>query len=580
MSQLEKLKKLLEFLPLLLDNGQTLDTSILSELPEVKDYIISQNSLTTDQLQTISCLIQEKKSVIVEFLQLDRMKTSNDKFNLCSHSFQTIRSLLISVLELTLNGKVSSTFWNCLKAEQSQKLLLPIETDSVALPLNCSNGFFNTTKSNSWFSIKRWTPQVTSNWQKSSFLSSTFSIAENKVKESTKRELVRRPNQKRKKAPANCTRKFRLYLNKNQQSTLNKWFGSVRKTYNWALENIENRHVPINRYWLRNRYVNACNIPTKFGFLKDVPKHVREGAIDDLVDAFVINFRKGDKFQVKYRSKKVEQAIVLPKDAIKSFKNYQLTFYPTMFPGSVKLFSRVPLTFNYDCRIIKDRLGRYYLAVPIHKPTVSACDNKTGSIVAVDPGVRTFATTFGVKQSETEILKFGDKDITRIYRLCKHLDKLVSKQKTLKDKSKKKSHKKAEHRQRFKIKNLVRDVHWKTASYLCKEYDHVIYPPFKISQMVLKGKRNITSKTVRGMYTWSYYTFRQRLEYKASQLGSQVHVLGEEYTTKVCSNCGYMNPNVGGSKKIVCPCCNIKVDRDVSGARNIFIKNTKLLRET
>lgn len=579
MSLQERLKRLLEFLQLLLDNGQILDTLIISDLLEERDYTTSLNSLSKDQLTKLSNLIQEKKSVIAGFLQLDKETIWIGKWNLCNHSFQIIKSLLILVLESTLNGKVSCTFWDCAKAEQSLKLLLPIETDSVGLLSNSLSGSFKPIRSNSWFSINKWTPQETQSLLKTSCPSSMFSIAEFKEKENTKRNKVRRPNQKTKKQPANSSIKYRIYLNANQKVVMDQWFGSVRKTYNWALENIEKNHCPINRYWLRNRFVNACNIPNKFRFLKDVPKHVREGAIDDLVDAFLINFKKGEKFRVKFRSKKEEQSIVIPTSGIRGYTGNQLVLFPKMFPGPVRLRTSSQIHFTYDCRMTKDRLGRYYLCVPIHKPSVEACDNQTGSIVAVDPGVRTFATTFGLKQSETEILKFGDKDITRVYRLCKHLDKLVSKQTSLKSRAKKKSHKKAEQRLRKRIKNLVKEVHWKTADYLCKRYDHIIYPPFKTSEMVLKGTRKISSKTVKGLYSWSYYSFRQRLQYKAKLLNCQVHALGEEYTTRVCTHCGYCNPNIKGSKKIVCPCCNIKTDRDVAGARNIFIKNTKLLRE-
>ena len=204
--------------------------------------------------------------------------------------------------------------------------------------------------------------------------------------------------------------------------------------------------------------------------------------------------------------------------------------------------------------------------------SVSACDNQTG-IVALDPGVRTFMTAFGLQEDgTTTIMKFGDKDITRIYRLCKHLDKLVSKQ----TKHKKASYKKAEHRLRKRIKDLVKEVHWKTAHWLCKHFKRIIIPPFKVSQMVLKKKRCISNKTVRCMLTWSHFGFRERLQYKASQKNCEVHVLGEEYTTKVCTNCGVCNPLIKGNKTLICPCCRIKIDRDVSGARNILIKNAAL----
>jgi putative transposase len=67
--------------------------------------------------------------------------------------------------------------------------------------------------------------------------------------------------------------------------------------------------------------------------------------------------------------------------------------------------------------------------------------------------------------------------------------------------------------------------------------------------------------------------FRQRLLVKAAHEGVAVYVRGEEYTTKTCTNCLKINPKIKGEKVLKCPCCGIVVDRDVGGARNIFLKN-------
>ena len=91
-------------------------------------------------------------------------------------------------------------------------------------------------------------------------------------------------------------------MNPETKQELKKWFGCVRKTYNSTLENIKARNLPIDRYWLRNRFVNACNIPKNQSYLLNTPKHVREGAIDELVDAYKINFKKKEPFEMKFRS--------------------------------------------------------------------------------------------------------------------------------------------------------------------------------------------------------------------------------------------------------------------------------------
>ena len=68
----------------------------------------------------------------------------------------------------------------------------------------------------------------------------------------------------------------------------------------------------------------------------------------------------------------------------------------------------------------------------------------------------------------------------------------------------------------MKVRNLIDDMHKKLAKWLCEKCaKHVLLPAFETSGMIRKGQRKITSKTVRGMVTWSHYRFRQRMLHKA-----------------------------------------------------------------
>lgn len=120
-------------------------------------------------------------------------------------------------------------------------------------------------------------------------------------------------------------------------------------------------------------------------------------------------------------------------------------------------------------------------------------------------------------------------------------------------------------------------MHHKCAKWLCSNYDVIILPVFETQRMTSrKGKRRrLNSKTCRQMYTWSHYTFRQRLLYKATEYeNTRVVLCTEEYTSKTCGLCGGLNHKLGGSKHFVCPnaACGARVDRDANGARNIYIK--------
>jgi transposase len=51
-------------------------------------------------------------------------------------------------------------------------------------------------------------------------------------------------------------------------------------------------------------------------------------------------------------------------------------------------------------------------------------------------------------------------------------------------------------------------------------------------------------------------------------------IVSEEYTSQCCSKCGYLSDEYVGSEK-KCPYCNLEINRDVNGSRNILIKNWK-----
>ena len=383
-------------------------------------------------------------------------------------------------------------------------------------------------------------------------------------------------------------RKVRLNPSREVASTLKKWFGTVRYTYNWTLSCIHKKpkEYKINYMWLRKRFINEVNIPKDKRWILETPKHVRDGAIMDLVQGYTLNMRKkketpGFSFEMKYRSKKdAHQSIVIPYDAIKSWNRVgsqgEMGMYPSFLKNKIKFhtrkFSELPQSVKNDCRLVLDRLGRFYLHIPIVREySVQACESQASKWASIDPGVRTFATIYS--PTPGVCFKIGDKSISRIQRLCSFLDKLISKTSCASSKCSQKRMKKAQERMRQRIRHLVDEVHWKTINFLLSKFDHLIVPPFKVSGMVKKGTRKINSKSVRQMLSWRFYEFRMRLKTRAEAVGKLVYERGEEYTSKTCTCCQKIKHNLGGAKIYRCMHCHIHYDRDVGGARNIFLKN-------
>ncbi len=132
-----------------------------------------------------------------------------------------------------------------------------------------------------------------------------------------------------------------------------------------------------------------------------------------------------------------------------------------------------------------------------------------------------------------------------------------------------------------KVRGMVDDLHWKTIKYLTDNYSTVIYPDFRISEMVKpkKGKKSKIGKgTKRMMYMYSFHKFKQRLAWKCKIKNTKLIIVDESFTSKTCGKCGELN-NVGRSEVYECSGvkndieCGAVLDRDANGARNILLKH-------
>ena len=126
-------------------------------------------------------------------------------------------------------------------------------------------------------------------------------------------------------------------------------------------------------------------------------------------------------------------------------------------------------------------------------------------------------------------------------------------------------------RLRLRIRNLVDDLHRRTARFLCENYTDILLPKYESSKMTKRERRTIQSKTARSMLTYAPYRFMCHLKNKAEELGSVVHVCNEAYTSCTCSNCSFVNPR-RSAKTFKCSSCFFECDRDHMGSRNIQLR--------
>jgi putative transposase len=289
---------------------------------------------------------------------------------------------------------------------------------------------------------------------------------------------------------------------------------------------------------------------------KDVPYKVKQMAIDDACTA-VKNAKKkfaktGQFNKCKFRRKKDRRdSFYVPKSSVN-----ELGIFPRLLKG-LKITEEIG-DVDFDCRFIHDD-GRFWICVPQLKRIKVCPDNQRKPVISLDPGVRTFLTGFTVDG----FCEIGNKDFSRVFRLLYRLDECLSK----KSKGSKNRYNRAISSLKFKVKNLINELHSKTANMLVRCFDSVIIPDFSPDKKMME---KLHSKTCRAMLTFAHARFRDLLIYKAKEYSCKVWIQNEAYTSKTCSFCG-KTQKIGGKKLMKCA-CGKELGRDFNGARGIFLR--------
>jgi len=344
------------------------------------------------------------------------------------------------------------------------------------------------------------------------------------------------------------SKSVRLYPTKNQIKLFKFWLNCSRYVYNWTIDFLKSC-IGFNPNWMGVKKYATKLLPK---WTKVIPFQIKGIAIRDAHKAFW-----AAKGHPKFRSRKIPlQSCYIPKSAISDKGVY------SKISGKGLIFKEVLPEQPMDSRLVF-QYNQWFLSVP-SKYTNYVAENQGYGIVALDPGIRTFQAFY----SETSAGHLGQYDIGRINRLCYYLDNLISRTSKIFG-NKKKRMKLAQDRIRLKISNLVKELHHKVAHFLVNNFDVILLPTFGVKRMSKKSSK-LRSKTVRQMLTWSHFKFKMFLKNKALEFGKTVIEVCEAYTSRTESWSGKI-VNIGGSKVIGSG--KIKLDRDLNGARNIFVRS-------
>ena len=557
MSILKKLPNFTKFPNKLSGNGRNMVKSNIL-LPKV----VIDDINCPEKMMKIN--LKDDLSSMPEFLPENNKMISKDKFNFFEKDIQTTKLSQILEVESTTKGKVLKPFWNCYSQEISKKLWLPLMTDLVDLDPNYSNGCSIISDPNLSLSKTNHIEQIQKNSQ-----TTLWKLSQCSVLDTMEPEIKN-------------SRKIRIYPNKPQRKLFEQMFGATRYFHNKTIDFME-------YYNMDNDYIKVPKLPTARSYVlnndkdlnddhheiwtKQIPYDTRQLAIDNCLTMH--KSAEANKRNKNIKHYDMHYLVKKNKGAFAFVNKNALTKNLEIFKKRLKKHSKLKFTnrmerwvkrnmnkFQSNFPICRDISGRYYIHM-IYEEKPKKIKGRE-EIVALDPGVRTFQTFY----SENSIGECGKNIMKKIYPLQKKIDHLQSIKKEQKSKTRHNMERRC-NLLRTKIKNIISDLHWQTASFLTRNYNTILLPHLKTRQIVQNGGK----KLHRDMYCLSHYKFIERIKHKANMNNCEVIICNEHHTSKTCTNCGKLNYNLGSSKTFDCDACKIKIDRDVNGARNVLIRS-------
>ena len=366
-------------------------------------------------------------------------------------------------------------------------------------------------------------------------------------------------------------KKVIIYPNDEQRETLLRWMSGYTKMYNETLRLIKKNMfngIKISYNWkkLRTHYLKQTKvvIMNRYG----IKSHMLDGAIKSACSSYksaLTNLRNGHitHFRIRYlKDTKPSRVLDIEKQY---FAKNKSTFCSKELGDTIKTYNNFDLSeiknkYGSECKLhYNKKINRFTLLVPLKEKTES---NKRNNLVSIDPGIRTYLT--GI--SENHIVEIG----TNLYDITKkELDKIdkmniSDKNDTIK--------KKYENKKYEKIKNRIVDLHWKSIKYLTNNYGTILIGKWSTKNIVNKKTSVLSPMLKRVSSMLAFYKFMEKLKYKCNHYRIHFIKVHEGYTSVLCSNCGNEHRSLGGKKRYKCNACKMNLDRDINGARNIYIK--------
>jgi putative transposase len=379
--------------------------------------------------------------------------------------------------------------------------------------------------------------------------------------------------------------KIRLYPNKHQQDQLQQMFGNNRFVWNQMLAMAKNRYKNnpssdfVNEYGMN--YL-LKQLKQEYSFLKESDSSSLQVSNHYLAQSFKMLFKHQGGYP-SFKSRHSTKQSYTGKSTCKVIAKRRIKL-PKL--GSIRTSKANRLT---NCKIKRYTVslaptGKYYLSLIVDDPSIQPLE-KTGAVVGIDMGVADLAITSDGKKYEAFNSKYLDKQArtwqskfskrknraTIKVRQFNHNHKDIKEE--LEDYSNWQRARQIKAHYQAKLSNKRTDYLHKITTELVNSYDVIVIEDLRTKNLL---KNHHLAKSISNQ---SWREFRTLLEYKCEWYGKKLVIVSPNYTSQICSNCGFHS----GKKPLdirewTCPNCGIHHDRDINAAVNILNRGLDKLK--
>ena len=350
--------------------------------------------------------------------------------------------------------------------------------------------------------------------------------------------------------------KFRLYPNKEQQSTLKQWIGCSRWVWNHMLDFNKKKYEQEKKFAF---YVEMNNMLPELKkqedtiWLSEAPSQVLQQKCQDLGNAMGVSFKRKDRGFPKFKSKKLDQSgIRFPQGWKIQGNRINL---PKLKGIKFKQHREIQGKMS-SCTITKDRCGDWWISILTSNQPNQLKDVDPNLSVGIDVGLKEFAVT-----SDGEIVK-NPRYLKRAERRLKIRQRALSRSK--RDSNNKERDRLGLARSHRKVSRQRKDFITKFVSSIIKMNDIVCVEDLNITGM---KKNHRLAKSI-GDVSWGQ--MYNRLEQKLANEGKMLIKIDQfAPSSKTCSYCGSKQDMPLNIRTYKCNVCGLELDRDFNAALNI-----------